>query len=235
VTFNEHRAMFRPRDSHDLRELDAQLVLSPPGEVRWIQKLFSNSITLITFAQPATELRLESLVEIEHHRLSNPEMMMREDATSYPFRYDNDQIVDLLPTLQNHYPDPDGALGAWGTSSSTRRDHQHRGAAGPDHARDPAAVPLRGAGRARDAGAGRDARAAQRHLPRLRAVHDRGGALARPAARCVSGYLYDPALDGAGPGLSGAGPTHAWVQVYLPGAGWGSSSIRPTAWSAART
>jgi transglutaminase-like putative cysteine protease len=40
------------------------------------------------------------------------------------------------------------------------------------------------------------------------------------AARFVSGYLYDPALDGAGPGLSGAGSTHAWVQVYLPGAGW---------------
>ena len=40
------------------------------------------------------------------------------------------------------------------------------------------------------------------------------------AARFVSGYLYDPALDGAGPGLQGAGSTHAWVQVYLPGAGW---------------
>ena len=40
------------------------------------------------------------------------------------------------------------------------------------------------------------------------------------AARFVTGYLYDPALDGAGPGLSGAGSTHAWVQVYLPGAGW---------------
>jgi transglutaminase-like putative cysteine protease len=40
------------------------------------------------------------------------------------------------------------------------------------------------------------------------------------AARFVSGYLYDPALDGAGPGLSGAGSTHVWVQVYLPGAGW---------------
>ena len=32
--------------------------------------------------------------------------------------------------------------------------------------------------------------------------------------------MYDPALDGAGPGLQGAGATHAWVQVYLPGAGW---------------
>ena len=33
-------------------------------------------------------------------------------------------------------------------------------------------------------------------------------------------HLYDPALDGEGPALEGAGATHAWVQVYLPGAGW---------------
>jgi transglutaminase-like putative cysteine protease len=40
------------------------------------------------------------------------------------------------------------------------------------------------------------------------------------AARFVTGYLYDPAIDGEGPGLQGAGATHAWVQVYLPGSGW---------------
>jgi transglutaminase-like putative cysteine protease len=40
------------------------------------------------------------------------------------------------------------------------------------------------------------------------------------AARFVTGYLYDPALDRGGPSLTGAGSTHAWVQVYLPGAGW---------------
>lgn len=40
------------------------------------------------------------------------------------------------------------------------------------------------------------------------------------AARFVSGYLYDAALDGGSEAMTGAGTTHAWLQVYLPGAGW---------------
>jgi transglutaminase-like putative cysteine protease len=41
------------------------------------------------------------------------------------------------------------------------------------------------------------------------------------ATRFVSGYLYDPALDGGvADATVGAGSTHAWLQAYLPGAGW---------------
>lgn len=35
------------------------------------------------------------------------------------------------------------------------------------------------------------------------------------AARFVSGYLYDPAIDG-----NQSGDMHAWGEVFLPGAGW---------------
>ena len=39
-------------------------------------------------------------------------------------------------------------------------------------------------------------------------------------ARFITGYLYDPALDGADGSMQGSGATHAWADVYLPGAGW---------------
>jgi transglutaminase-like putative cysteine protease len=39
------------------------------------------------------------------------------------------------------------------------------------------------------------------------------------AARFVSGYLYVPDRD-AGERHLGGGSTHAWCQIYLPGAGW---------------
>jgi transglutaminase-like putative cysteine protease len=38
------------------------------------------------------------------------------------------------------------------------------------------------------------------------------------AARFVSGYIYVPDRDGSD--TRGGGATHAWCQVYLPGAGW---------------
>ena len=148
-------------------------------------------------------------------------MMLREYAASYPFRYDNDQIPDLLPTLQCHYPDPEGAIGAWarqfldpGESTPTeelliritraikeRFRYRERAIHGTQT---PAETLQLGSGTCRDFA-----------LFMIEAVRSLG-----LAARFVTGYLYDPALDGEGPGLEGAGATHAWVQVYLPGAGW---------------
>ena len=37
-------------------------------------------------------------------------------------------------------------------------------------------------------------------------------------ARLVSGYLFDPENDLLG--SAGSGSTHAWVEIFIPGAGW---------------
>jgi transglutaminase-like putative cysteine protease len=228
VTFSEHRAMFRPRDSHDLRVIDAQLTLSPPGNVRWIHDVFSNSIAVITFDRAASELRFDSQIEIEHYGLHEPAFPIRSYAATYPFRYDNGQVVDLLPTLQCHYPDPEGAVSAWARqfvdcggvdtqellvrithANKERFVYQRRAIKGTQAPTETLAL---GSGTCRDFA-----------LFMIEAVRSLG-----MPARFVTGYLYDPSADpgttpsaeATGQALSGTGATHAWVQVYLPGAGW---------------
>jgi transglutaminase-like putative cysteine protease len=39
-------------------------------------------------------------------------------------------------------------------------------------------------------------------------------------ARVVTGYLYNPSVDSPSAATSGAGTTHAWADIYVPGAGW---------------
>jgi len=36
----------------------------------------------------------------------------------------------------------------------------------------------------------------------------------------VTGYLYNPSADNGDTTAIGAGTTHAWVDIYLPGTGW---------------
>ena len=38
-------------------------------------------------------------------------------------------------------------------------------------------------------------------------------------ARYMSGYIYDPALEGA-KGMRGSHASHAWVEIFLPESGW---------------
>lgn len=224
VEFGEHRLMFRPRDSHDLRLLNTALTIDPVARVRWMHDVFTNSIAIARFDAPASELRFESRIQIEHYGLSDPAFPIEPYARTYPFRYAGEEAPDLVRLTERHDEDPNRKIDAWtkafveGHQTVETQDllerintainqgfrYEQRYAVGVQSPIDTLEL---GRGTCRDLA-----------LFMMEAVRTLGF-----AARFVSGYLYDPALDpmnGGGEGLRGAGGTHAWVQVYLPGAGW---------------
>lgn len=214
--------MFRPRDSHDLRLVDTALTISPRAKVRWLHDVFSNSIAMASFKDTAEELRFESNIVIDHYGLSEPEFAIEPYARIYPFTYPAEESPDLARSIERDDPDPDRMVDAWakrfldgGSTVDTQSllvnmtktihaefSYQRRYAIGVQ----PPTETLRlGCGSCRDMA-----------LLMMAAVRSLG-----LAARFVSGYLYDSSLDNLHEtAIRGAGDTHAWVQIYLPGAGW---------------
>ena len=111
VRFGPHRAMLRPRDSHDLKLRSATLTIAPAAQVSWMHDVFGNSVTLLEFTEAAAELRIESRIELEQFPLDRPDYRLAAGAERWPFAYDAEERRDLGPTLDRHYPD--GDLRAW--------------------------------------------------------------------------------------------------------------------------
>jgi len=73
VELGEHRMMFRPRESHDLRLLKSSLEIMPtPASLRWLHDTFDNSVAVATFDVPTMELRFDSSVTLEHFDYASP-------------------------------------------------------------------------------------------------------------------------------------------------------------------
>jgi len=222
VTFGEHRVMFRPRDSHDLRVLATDLQVSPNSQVRMIQDPHSNSVALVQPDGPASELEIVCRFTIEHAHTNNAELPLAPSAEVFPFAYSVDERFDLEQYLRPHYDDPGGHLTAWarqflrtdgltGTRELLFKMNQFIRANFNYAARDEEGTQAPQETLKRSTGSCRDFA-----LLMMEAVRRLG-----VATRFVSGYLYDPALDGGDADATvGAGATHAWLQAYLPGAGW---------------
>jgi len=220
VAFGEHRVMLRPRDGHDLRMLQGALVITPPpASLRWIHDVFGNSVAIATFDQRATTLTFDSTATVEHHPSDEFALTPDDRAFFYPFLYDEEEFPDLEPFIRPAYGDPDGELSAWARSFlddqgktptfkilsglthgirgafSYRKRHAH----GTQHPLDTLQT---GSGTCRDFA-----------LLMIEALRRLG-----IAARFVSGYLF--VHGDREHGYVGGGSTHAWVQVYLPSAGW---------------
>jgi transglutaminase-like putative cysteine protease len=218
VALGDHRLMLRPRDSHDLRLIKTNLTCSPPASLRWIYDVFGNSIAIASFREPAAELRIESSLLLETYGVERPPFEITPEARSYPFVYSADDRIDLGRMLDRQYPDPDDRLGSWArgfvrgnpTDTSALLADLNSGVAAQisyqsretEGTQTPVETLNRGWGSCRDLA-----------VLLIEAARSLGF-----GARVVTGYLYRACADG--PGAIGAGTTHAWADIYVPGSGW---------------
>ena len=175
----------------------------------------------LTFDDMADTLVVESSFRAEHYPGDVQQLLLDDYALSLPFQYNDTDAQDLAPYLRVHYDDPDGFVADWMQGfleangnhtldvlndmvQTVQREfgYQRR----DEHGTWAPTTTL-----ANRAGACRDFALLMMEALRTIGV----------ATRFVSGYLYDEAaLDQQGGRLVGGGETHAWCEVYLPGAGW---------------
>src|SRR6202161_2743023 len=104
VGLGEHRMLFRPRESHDLRLIRTNLLLTPGrANLRWLHDPFDNSVAVATFEGTTTELLFESTVTLEHFESPMPEYPLEHYARTYPFRYSDEDFPNLERALALHY------------------------------------------------------------------------------------------------------------------------------------
>src|ERR1700685_361876 len=100
VGLGEHRMMFRPRESYDLKLLRAKLEITPaPASLRWLHDVFDNSVAVATFDGTTSELRFDSTVTLEHFETTLPDYPLEEYSKTYPFRYSEDDLPNSGPPL----------------------------------------------------------------------------------------------------------------------------------------
>ena len=220
VTLGEYRLMFRPRDSHDLRLLQTDLAISPAGSVRWIHDAFGNSIAIASFTEAAQALEFTSTIRLEHFGLPPELPAIEAYAVKLPFSYSADEAPDLARTIERQYPDPNAALSLWVKAFLEGEEGDTFATLGrmckaihetfaynqrfEPGTQPPATTLEQRAGTCRD----------------FALLMMEGARSLGLAARFVTGYLYDPALDRAADAESAPAYPHAWMEVYLPGAGW---------------
>ena len=217
VELGPHRLMLRPREARDLRLRSSDITVTPDAAVRWADDIAGNAVATAIFAAPSSTLVIDSAAQVELSAVAYPVFDIAASAISFPFRYSDDEWTDLGALTVRQYPDGDrlqnwaqGFVAGYPTDTLSLLKDINAGvsvaityrAREDEGTQSPSQTLSSGLGSCRD-------------LATLfvEAVRSLGF-----GARAVSGYLYDPTRRLLG--SADAGSTHAWSEVYLPGAGW---------------
>jgi transglutaminase-like putative cysteine protease len=181
--------------------------------------VFGNCVAVATFGVRAETLTFACGITLDHTPEHAPVFPLAPHATHYPFGYGAEDMPDLSRSIERQWPDPRHEVDAWARSFIPREGRIPTQELLADMTRSV---------RANFTYLARSEKGVQEPLTTLRSkrgscrdfavlMMEAVRALGM-AARFVSGYLYNPRNDRAR--HVGGGSTHAWLQVYLPGAGW---------------
>jgi len=215
VSFGQHRMMTRPREGHDLHIESSILQITPGHTIHWMRDVNGNSIAKIDFTERADKLMLYSELVLSHYDSNPLDFILEEHAVYYPFVYDPSSQPELAPFIQTLFPRDTGTLRAWleqfwqpgekvETLALLQRLNSHIHARFLYTRRDAHGVQTPAETLQKNSGSCRDFATLFLEACRCWGL----------AARFVSGYMLCEATE------AGGGSTHAWTEVYLPGAGW---------------
>ena len=215
VQLEPHSLRLRPREGFELHIESAKLEITPPAILHWHRDAEDNSVVIATFDTPASQLMIESEIIIQQFNEAPLDFLVADYATNYPFVYSPDDRVILSPYLNLAEHTSDAALTEWifslwkpgepiQTYSLLERICVHIQQTMKYQIREEPGVQSAAETLTLGTGSCRDFAnlfmEASRHLGL--------------ASRFISGYLQ------AQPSPVNYGATHAWAEVFIPGAGW---------------
>lgn len=219
VKFGAHKLMVRAIEGHDVQIRKSGLAISIPHRVRWLHDIFGNSVAMVDLPEPASELRIQSTLQVEQFNTNPFDFVLEPQAVEFPFRYLEEDAHDTASFLRRHYPDDEEVVRAWIRPFLDARGRAKTmdffialtksvPIAFQYNVREEPGVQSPGKTLNLRAGSCRDFALLFMEAARLMGV----------AARYVSGYLCR--ADAGGTLAQASDATHAWVELYLPGAGW---------------
>lgn len=215
VRFLDHRLLVTPRSSRGVTTISSEVMINPAAELIWSEDAAGNTAALALITEPAPALTILAEHEVLHSAKAYPIFRLEPAAHRHPFAYAPNDLALFGSGLLDLGAEDDAAVTAWlsGFRAAAPDDtlmllnalNEAVGTAITYRTRDEEGTQLPSLTLALRSGSCRDLAALFLWAARRLGF----------AARAASGYLFDP-----GSVAGEVGATHAWCEVYLPGAGW---------------